>query len=650
MDRLPYEILVEICLYLREPECPDGPHTDLSSLSQVNRFCYQVAVPILYQTLVIKFWDEESLQAAVLKVTEPESPQGRHFRRYARKLFIVGVLMTPHGFDRDTDIRWRLKPDGINSRINAARRAVTRESFLGYWLTSCRRPPDFFDSDDEEPYDTLTWYSSWAPVEHLIACLEPLNQLHFIMNSPFTSGLKQAILHHHPNCRVMIYGRQVIELSILGLEYQSWVEEYRSQHGHTLDIDILQLPALHQLSVAYLEPDPFTPVEHLEEMLRYVVTSPGLKHLSLCDLYSTFTYPPGTLKEKWHDFVDAHPFQQTSQLETLTTQGFQLDEGIIIFKFAAAGVLSNLRALDIAPFDPEGLAKAARLLPKLEKLFVRISAGQEGHEDFSKFAIALRAFRPVRYLSLCGFPWIDGLHEVIEHHGVSLKGLIIYRGCHHRDIEHVELKASDVYRLALNCPNLEELRLEIPRSLGSRTECDIYKAFRSLSNLRSLFLDLDIERKSYMESSLSDKQKLELRMKYYMNAATDEKLALGIWDLVNNEARCLQHLRVFPFARGSGRGEERLLRHLTHSFLITRYNFHNPGSPYIEEIRKGICKVPQGEEADWLRRYDGWDVQNDPLWTQTSLLPHEIWPPVPGKGDWRECWSSFPLHPDGNTV
>ncbi|KAJ5287040.1 hypothetical protein N7478_002726 [Penicillium angulare] len=467
------------------------------------------------------------------------------------------------------------------------------------------------------------------------------------METNFTSGLKQAILHHHPNCRVMIPGNQVVEFSILDSEYQAWAEDYYEyvytiyEHNLDFDIDILQLPALHQLNVGFMQNDS-TPYENLEEVLSYIVTSPGLKHLSLDHHFDVLEFPLGKLKEKWHDFVVAHPSKQTSQLESLRILGRGLGEGII-FKFAATGSLSNLHTLELFSDDPENLAKVGQLLPSLEKLLIQIRVKSTHDEGYIKFATAIRAFHPVKYLSLHYFPWVEGLHQIVKHHGVSLKGLILhfpYLGHHPK---HAEPKASDIDRLALDCPNLEELRLEVPRSLGNQSECDIYKAFGRFSKLRSLFLGLNFDRRMDRRGPCNDTQEVELHLKTFMNAATDEKLALGIWHLVNIEAPCLQYLRIFPFAHEFSWGEECLLKYLTHSYLITRYNFQNPESPYIEEIGKRLWEVE--------REGDGW-AQNDyyHLCEEISQLPRKIWPPVPGKGDWRDCWSSFPLQPEGKAV
>lgn len=111
----------------------------------------------------------------------------------------------------------------------------------------------------------------------------------------------------------------------------------------------------------------------------------------------------------------------------------------------------------------------------------------------------------------------------------------------------------------------------------------------------------------------------------------DEKLALGRWDLVQQEKASLPSEKL---ARGAQRARllcawQVLLSYcLAQSFLVTmEYNPHNPGSPTVngvgtrarETFRREI--FPEGEQL---------------YMSETGLedILHGIWPSGPGAEGW----------------
>lgn len=91
-----------------------------------------------------------------------------------------------------------------------------------------------------------------------------------------------------------------------------------------------------------------------------------------------------------------------------------------------------------------------------------------------------------KYLYLCPLRSVNSVDRILERHGPSLKGLVIEvsaqvrtpRGTLESDagLKYPKLDASNISRLAQQCPNLEEIRLQIKRSNGSQAECEMYKA------------------------------------------------------------------------------------------------------------------------------------------------------------------------------
>ncbi|KAL3452980.1 hypothetical protein BJX65DRAFT_158479 [Aspergillus insuetus] len=63
---------------------------DLSSFSQIHPTYYEIAAPLLYRTIHLKFADGESLREAASELTD--YGPGRHFLKYARKLTLMCLL------------------------------------------------------------------------------------------------------------------------------------------------------------------------------------------------------------------------------------------------------------------------------------------------------------------------------------------------------------------------------------------------------------------------------------------------------------------------------------------------------------------------------------------------------------------------------
>jgi hypothetical protein len=181
--------------------------------------------------------------------------------------------------------------------------------------------------------------------------------------------------------------------------------------------------------------------------------------------------------------------------------------------------------------------------------------------------------------------------------------------------------------------------------MGSQAECELYKALGEFSNLHSLVLDLRFDARPEPARRHLDTEDLTVLRRTFINAATDEKLALGIWNMIKtNKASRLQYLRVVPFGNGTfSREESYLLDCFGRSFLVTRYNFQNPGSPSVGEIGKRAGKIRR-EKRDSVV-YFGEDEELR-LPERLTLLLHDVWPHVPEGSDWWSCWTSFPLEAD----
>ena len=130
----------------------------------------------------------QSLQAAVSDIAE--NPQGRHFIKYARRLFIV-CLIKGEGEGQEQDFQWKLEPWATS--LVTDQEPAARNSFLEYWMTTPNPMPGLwvlFNSCGGLHRD-----KNLAPIVSLIARLHRLEYLDFYTHNEFTSGLEQAICY-----------------------------------------------------------------------------------------------------------------------------------------------------------------------------------------------------------------------------------------------------------------------------------------------------------------------------------------------------------------------------------------------------------------------------------------------------------------------
>ncbi|KAL2843890.1 hypothetical protein BJY01DRAFT_248447 [Aspergillus pseudoustus] len=642
MNRLPVELLRQICILLDDKK-------DLSSFSLIHPTCYEIAAPLLYGTIHLKFTDGGSLREAASELAA--DCRGRHFLKYARKLVLICLLKVDLVTERQKYL-YSIKnwgPQFVHYRAPA-----TRDTFLEHHLKDAANtcvpdlkiPTHHINSLPPEDED-------WDPVTSLISRLHHLQELDFVLEeNSFPSALLKAISQYHPDCLVNIWPCQGVEYSAPGISYT----KYPSTAALGFDYETLNLQGLKTLGVeitmVYGRQADLASQPCIDEMLPFIFMPPNLRNLILQSA------PYGSLRDRsannivnqiWAEFATTVNPMPACSLDSISLFG-RLN---IIPKLATIVDLSRLRSLEIQVLeDPAVLEQAAWVLPNLERLFLsvwQVVQDRDSGRDNDDLVAAIRAFRPLKYLSLCGFYSTSTLKRITEAHGRTLQGLILTPDAQDRFIglveiveyKYPELTDSEIIQLGQDCPNLHELRLPIRRSAGGPQECNIYRALGQFPNLRTLIVDLHFN----AEFQLGRPLELSHVRTSFINAATDEKLASDIWSLIASKqnTRGLQNLRIVPFGSESGHFqhiEKPLLTCFARSFLVTRYNLHTSGVPAIEEIgriewelwREEMAQICEFRVPDELERVLQW-----------------IWPNGPGEGGWCAGMPSFPLHMDGLT-
>ncbi|KAL2798982.1 hypothetical protein BJX66DRAFT_333656 [Aspergillus keveii] len=511
------------------------------------------------------------------------------------------------------------------------------------------------------PIEELGTYLSteWAAVTELIGRINRLDEFNFVAKEgAFDAVLLEAITKHHTGCFLNIWTLQFVERSLT---------PPRETNAGRFCFNVLQSQNLGTLSATTCRKDGNHPgVQCVADQIPFLVNPPNLKHLVIQAPWER----PDQIDRcipAWKAVAHDTPATSSALLESLIL----LDMGrsiALLPDLAAAADLSQLKSLDLAlDRDTHHVLTLAPALVGLERLFIGLSplrlADDPYAPEFDPYVDSGAAistvitFRPLQYLCIRGLREVSNLHQVLAHHGPTLHGLSLepYVWDHSRGgidgcYKYPKLTLSDIIRVASSCPNLEELRLQLRRSEGNSNECALYRALGHLSHLRTLIVDLHFDprerpvhpdslrlRSPHPDATDEDEEEIDpaIFRATLINAATDETLVRGIWDIIAaaQSSRRLRNLRIMPFGFDLYTPDEfYYLIFLARSFLVSRVGVEDP---VVEDIGRmawlvwqedtygpgGPCVLPRGGDE----------------------VVAELWPNLAGRYDWSSGWESFPL-------
>ncbi|KAL4914840.1 hypothetical protein BDW62DRAFT_135929 [Aspergillus aurantiobrunneus] len=605
---IPFDIWNQIRVQLLE----EGSRRDVSAFRQINRLCCAVAAPLFYRSLTVKFWDTQNLQDTLFQLNAGRLGQG--FLHHARHLCLICLPSLTGPTKQNT---WRLKSWG--TEFICQKPPATEATFLeSHLMETCVHEFTIYGS----LYGS--WGHDWEPLASLISRLHHLEAVDFYAKNQFPKALQQAVLRH-PHCQLNIGWPQV-------LGHHAPAEDHINIDENS-NLSLLRLAGLHTMAVNLTWGYSKTPAwVNVNDMLPFVFVAPNLKNLSLIDYAASSDIGPWTkFNDKWRELAATFDRTAVPALDSLSLCG---PHESVILRLAEAVDISRLLSLEMENYvDVALLRQIATLFPALERLFINPdpSGWRELYDDHEDAITAIKTFPPLKFLCLRGLRNPSGLMKLLEHHGKSLKGLILEVINDRQDMGYVypEFTASDISRMAGSCPLLQELQLPIKRSQGNRSECEIYKALGSFLSMHSLVLDLhfDPRRRPIQSTNVSDPSTMR---EVFTNAATDEKLACSIWNLTatNQASGHLKNLRLIPFGSRYFRlPESYILRKFARQILISR-------SPLrVQEIGK--------EARETWREVRTAESSRGPSWIERLLC--DIWPSRPGETGWLSDWQSFPL-------
>ncbi|KAL2857297.1 hypothetical protein BJY01DRAFT_137535 [Aspergillus pseudoustus] len=611
MDHLPLEIIRCICLLARDHDL-----CDVYSVRLVNRSCCLAATPVAFENLTIKLRAGTTTHDLLTEFND--SGPGRYSRQYARRLNLVCIRhwlpsQTTRGLEE-------LAPNLFGHIPRAA-----NDGFLEPHLTTAGVP----GSDYEKWKWVFNFYNppSWQPLVDLIAMFYRLVELNYALADMFPRSLGEAVRNYHPDCNLNIWNgylpnetsslsQRLTPNALASLNPRSFVAVCPAQNLVTSN-------------------DIYTNL--LRQILPGLSACLNLKHL-------TIHWGNSTLNGLYEEIVQAwgsHP-QSTCpvQLRSLTLQG-STPLTNVLYAMARLFDLSDLSSLDLTALsNPYIIREASLRLKRLRALYVSMDPdfSLNAPRDNQETVHAILSMNPLQFLCLRGVRKESTLHEILAAHGSTLRGLILevvqYGSSPNGFFSHPEMNQANISKIAGLCPNLQELRLPLKRTMGDRFECVKYRTLGEFSQLRTLVIDLmcDPRHQDPFERVLSMTGRIKSAL---INAATDRHLVESIWNVIFSAQPSKRLRQLSCIHTGSACypwPQEWVMLHLAQSFLVRRHDF---------DTIQPVEILPIGNKSVALRMEEKYRTgHRSGMESTLRKIFDELWP---GEGPWETRWRSFPL-------
>lgn len=615
-------------------------------MSRINHAWYNTTAPFLYETLSIAFHNDGSLPVLAAEVSN--STHGEPFLKYARRLDIV-CLPDP---SRKTTKAHQIRD--IKSRALQSidfRSPASVDTFLDHRLKRCHDQVLPFLATESVYYKQR----DWQPLVSLIARLERLTELNYVIQNIFPSELFAALQQNHPRCRLNVWTHQSLNLNLP--DYRESYSGPPSKFNDPFDIDLLRSSQLHAFSMYHSRSPSLLNGSNrvqLTETLLFALMAPNLKHLSFQDLGYLTTEDVMRVKNKWQELSLTGNCTPKASLDSLS---FDAHPPLSPWEDVLSSMthlvdLSRLRSLEIGVYsNPNTLKNVASELHGLERLYINMHPWKLHHEDIhaddEQMVAAVQAFRPLRFLCLEGLRSFISLREILSQHGNSLKGLLIQSSTHMRRMSNVVDAGfkypvwtnGQITEISQSCPILEELCLPIKRTEGSPQECGLYKELGGFERLHTLILDLhyDPRQRPVTPWPVEPATDADLLRRTISNAAVDEALVAKIWHLIssNQPSRQLKNLRITPVGMEFfDKLEQQILGQLGRSFLVR--------PPRIGEVKAEIQEIGRVAWELWRESQIG-EEESTHVPKPVELVLRELWPNSHLEKDLINGWQSLSL-------
>lgn len=328
-----------------------------------------------------------------------------------------------------------------------------------------------------------------------------LTEMHYLLKNMFPKCLLEVIHKHHPTCELNVWGRQVLQLQEPGLQGVLSSPSVVPELQDPFEMDLLQSPCLHALTMEFGICMVGEAQVAVENIFPLITMAPNLKHIDLFEggVGKIDDIHIRRYNQSLEDYVKSNMSPQyVATPIALRYRGFRFDS---LKEWNKSTDFSSLRAFEFPNSFPllEIMSQLSNF-PNLEYLYLGLKSPFAMVHDPSfvrDLSHMFAGLKPLKYIRVCCPRDTAIVHEIFAHHGRTLQGFIIEpymtpgQEAHEKHPLYPPFNTSDLVSLSSQAPHLEELRLPLRRSLGNKTECELYEALGKFPSLHSLVLDLD---------------------------------------------------------------------------------------------------------------------------------------------------------------
>ncbi|EPE32280.1 hypothetical protein GLAREA_07413 [Glarea lozoyensis ATCC 20868] len=665
--KLPIDILHHVAAYLHETH-----RTSLYSFGLASKLCHQACNQLIFREVHLSVNSCDALQQNVDTLIKVLAD--RCSASHVRHLGLKGSLIV------NIDGEFDELEDTTGSELSDANEYFWRTGIsevLGDeqpWLGGEFFPDDVVEVSPEED-------GAWAPVVHLVKTLPHLTKLIYDCRNQFPPSLLVALHEHQPQCK----------LYHLTFRLRSLRSDTLDQHEMAIATSL----SLHTIKCIHAWRDSNGEDDYHENAMPELVASlaPNLKELHMIELFPRYScYRRRDIpREPWRGLPGFIPGRQKGQLTSLSLTGTSNFTPELLQTWRQTTVLSSLKHLVLGGgfydyrngINGEAMAWMVQnmSLPKLETLRIRLDRGERTILQPNYVSDAIDLFTNLESLYELA---VDGplepeiLDAILWRHGPTLRKLSLNpfespRAANLLYIPRIPMtfEKMHILQIQVQCPGLQELGLTVKRTRSDAQEADMYRCFARFGYLQSLFLTLDCS--NWQTSILGDDwddfdrefihanayrtdrvlRKGHLR-ETFRNCAVDETLAQSIWKTIcqHKAGKQLKSLKlytsgggVFDCDEGIPNDEDIVISNLSRFWLIEKSVRDDMDTINVKELGREAREARDAMESELYGIHYKGDRTGALLPPNSAVhIFRRIWPQKKGSMDWRQDWTSFPLH------
>ncbi|OAA35362.1 protein kinase subdomain-containing protein [Beauveria brongniartii RCEF 3172] len=598
LEQLPEHVLVSICEYLAEYEPTTKRSLCAFALALASQTYRNATDPQRFRRINIFIRGPQKLRRDMQRLRQTIQTGGR--ARFCRVIKIAGETISAEEEEQEEEAGYdpeqmckRLWP-GMVDRVDDEH----PELLSGMDYPLCYYPALPSPSTqwpDEQP---------WQALVELCKELPQLEDVVFASTDQFPRALLSELHENHPQSR--------LHMRYFGLRSLIHPELEQRPAIHPDDIALATSPCLYSVVAVTSRYRYEQVVDYNKEAIMAMAAGLAPRLTNVCIIGATMqgsrTSMSTVPRPPWRGFpsslVEAGPAEEL--LEWTRRTNFSQLQSLTLRPEVHSSTMEQLEDMDMR----HAVAQLLETLPSLQSLTFHGPS-----EVTSLSTIISGQLATLRRLEILG------TGEDRQGPGSSILSLV----------------SAD--QLARQCPQLEELEVQVARAQGDARETAIYHCLGKLPRLKSLTLRLRIQRISppgmhsgFVLMSFGDHWNMTVPevQHRYREAAIDSKLALSIFNMIGrmNNLRALQ-LRPYGDYRGPFDGLGRWMCWLARRWIVKRDSAGNVMARELDaEKRKEALENLQEEtnRKEWQTCKKAWDT---------------LWPPR--SAQWWDEWSSVPL-------